>query len=181
MNLRRLILILAFSAMNAFGLDIDQNLQFDQANYRLLCHYTFERIETSELQTKTFVIYGHQLQSGEIVFSKTINSVSAYSFTFDRDAGIPTAKWHFNSKIRLDLKIAGSDIEFRYRFYNYTDGNKVETVFDETRGLYRPGLDYLKEASFNYFEGELIEGEVNQRMWVNERGVTLDKCRIDIY
>lgn len=182
MNIKPLILFLILGIFNANALEINQNPEeYKTTNYRLLCHYTYERIETSQPQTSTFVTYGQKNESGAIEFSKTISNISAYSFYFSNEAPYPIARWHHDSKIRIDLRIQGSDIEYRYRFYNYTDNNNFKVVFDETREIYRPGLSYLNESAFNYYEGQLIDSEVNQMTWVNERGVSLDKCRIDIY
>lgn len=179
-SLIALFILLNMSASFADAVDLF-NAPAGGDNYRLLCHYSYERIEASELQQETVVAYGLKNDNGSIEFDTTVRGLSAYSFYQKGHDSIPQVRWHYDSKISINVILEETGlIKYRYQFYNYIQ-NAIQSVFDETREVYKPGINYLNEAAFNYYEGNLIESEVNVTTWVNERGISLDKCRIDAY
>lgn len=177
-----IFILMSISSLQAFAFYGENGIEDNEDNYRLLCHFTYERLQTSELQQETFVAYGRKEINGEIKFEYEVKSLSAYSFFFKDSTTYPKVKWHHQAKIKVNLSIQpNGDIRYRYRFYNLGINNDLLVVLDETREVFKPGIVYLNEAAFNYLEGNLVEGYINQETWINERGVTLDKCRIDIF
>ena len=170
------------SSLFAFDTIATEDLESTEDNYRLLCHFSYERIETSSLQRDTFVTFGRKTPEGIVKFEYQVDSISAYSFLIYDSNAIPEVNWHHNSKILVNLDMhPNGEIKYRFRFFNYGDNNRLNVVFDEKREVFKPGIVYLNEAAFNYYEGTLIEGRINQETWINERGVTLDRCRIDVF
>ena len=58
---------------------------------------------------------------------------------------------------------------------------KLGVVFNEKREITLYGLSYLNESRFTQRDGILIDSYVNQNSWVNERSISIEDCRIDIY
>lgn len=147
--------------------------------FRLICKVQYEILQESIRQERAFTMYGKQTPSG-IKFEYKMNDIPAYAFDFDGN-GLPEAFWHYDSRIEFSAILNGRGLIYNFSFYNYSDARILQSVFQEIREVELPMLMYYNEANFDYYLGQLIESEINLNSWVNERGVQVKNCSIDIY
>jgi hypothetical protein len=168
-----MLILISFSA-HALAILIEPN-----QTHRLLCKIQYEILEEASLQSRPITIYGKPTDKG-IEFNHTSNDIPAYAFEFD-GYGLPEAFWHYDSKVEIKALLKGNNLEYEFNYFNYAGSRKLESVFKEKREILLPNLFYFNESAFNYYDGDLIEGEVNSNIWVNERGIQIQDCRLDIY
>lgn len=147
--------------------------------FRLICKVQYEILQETLRQERAFTMYGKQTERG-IKFEHRMNDIPAYAFEFDGN-GLPEAFWHYDSHIEFSAVLSGRELVYNFSFYNYAGARILQTVFQETREVELPMLMYYNQADFNYYSGKLIDSEVNLNSWVNERGVQIKNCSMDIY
>jgi len=170
----KMIIILTLFCMSAIA-QLSTN-----KTVRLMCKYSFEVLDASEIQSSTIIAYGNKREDGTYYFNTSENGISNYSFT-NISGELPQVMWHHDSRIQLDAHLNSNKLTYQFKIFNYAGSHKLEIVFDEKRERVLYGLSYLDESRFNYRDGILIDSYVNQNSWVNERSISIDGCRLDIY
>lgn len=141
----------------------------------ITCDYEYETYSSVDEITKTFTIEGKRDLSGNIIFFKRFKNLPAYFFPEDRYG----AYWHKDSEIAFFAVLTGQILTYEFEFKNYARNlDDFGRVFKEKRLLDMSEHFAEQEYDFDYKDGDILDQEINNGPWINERHIQIDDCEL---